>query len=99
DSAIATRGLQTQQFPKATFALTKPIKLPSTDQGKELDLTATGDLTLHGQTKPVDVALQAEWDGSVVKGAGSTPIAFADYGIDTIEIPGFVKTDDNGSME
>jgi polyisoprenoid-binding protein YceI len=99
DAAITMRGLQTQQFPKATFALTKPITLPSTDQNKELDLTATGDLTLHGETKSVDVALKAEWDGSVVKVAGSTPIAFADYGIDTIEIPGFVKTDDNGTME
>ena len=99
DSAITMRGLQTQQFPEATFALTKPITLPSTDQGKELDVTATGDLTLHGETKSVDVALKAEWDGSVIKVAGSTPIAFADYGIDTIEIPGFVKTDDNGTME
>ena len=99
DSAIAMRGLQTEQFPEATFALTEPIPLPSTDQGKEIDVTATGDLTLHGQTKPVEVALKAEWDGSVIKVAGSTPITFADYGIDTIEIPGFVKTDDNGTME
>jgi len=99
DSAISTRGLQTEQFPEATFALTEPLKLPSTEQGNELDLTATGDLTLHGETKSVEVALQAQWDGSVIKVAGSTPIAFADYGIDTIEIPGFVTTDDNGTME
>jgi len=99
DSAIATRGLQTDQFPEATFALTEPIELPSTDQGKELEITAKGDLTLHGETKSVDVALKAEWNGSVIKVAGSTPVAFADYGIETVEIPGFVKTDDNGTME
>lgn len=99
DSAITHRGLQTSDFPKATFVLTKPIALPSTDKDKEVDVTAAGNLTLHGQTRPVNVTLQAEWDGQVIKVAGSTPVRFADYGMDTIEIPGFVKTDDNGTME
>jgi polyisoprenoid-binding protein YceI len=99
DSAIANRGLQTSQFPQATFTLTKPITLPSTAKGKEIDVTAVGNLTLHGRTKPVNVELQAELDGNVVKVAGSTPITFADYGIEPIEVPGFVKTDDHGSME
>jgi polyisoprenoid-binding protein YceI len=99
DSAISMRGLQTEQFPEATFELTEPITLPNTEQGKEIDVTATGDLTLHGETKAVDVDLQAQWDGSTIKVAGSTPVTFADYGIGTIEIPGFVKTDDNGTME
>ena len=99
DSAVANRGLQTSQFPEATFTLTKPITLPSTAKGDEVDVTATGDLTLHGETRSVAVELQAQWDGDTIKAAGSTPIAFADYAIDTIEIPGFVKTDDNGTME
>jgi hypothetical protein len=31
--------------------------------------------------------------------AGNTPIAFADYGMASIEIGGFVSTDDHGTME
>jgi polyisoprenoid-binding protein YceI len=100
DSALLTRGLQTEQFPDASFELTSPIALPSApEQGETIEVTATGDLTLHGQTQSVDIALEGRWDGATISVAGDTPIAFADYGIEPIEIGGFVSTDDHGTME
>jgi polyisoprenoid-binding protein YceI len=100
DSALRERGIESSRFPKATFVLTSPITLPAAPaKNTTIKLTATGDLTLHGVTKPVDVALQARWDGSTISVAGNTPIRFADWGMDRIEIPGFVKTDDHGTME
>jgi polyisoprenoid-binding protein YceI len=100
DSALRERGIESGRFPKATFVLSSPITLPSSPaKGATVKVTAAGDLTLHGVTKPVQVALQARWDGSTISVAGNTPIRFADYGMDRIEIPGFVKTDDHGTME
>jgi polyisoprenoid-binding protein YceI len=100
DSALRTRGLQTEQFPDASFELTSPIALPAApEQGETIEVTATGDLTLHGQTRSVDIALEGKWDGATISVAGDTPVAFADYGIEPIEIGGFVSTDDHGTME
>jgi polyisoprenoid-binding protein YceI len=102
DSAIANRGLETAKFPEATFKLTSPLALGSPAQGAETSLTAKGELTLHGQTKAVDVPLTAVWTGSEIKVATQgegVPIAFADYGMSKIEIGGFVTTDDHGTLE
>ncbi len=64
-------------------------------------MTATGDLTLHGVTRSVQVPLQASWDGasaiSIATPAG-IPIQMADYGIEPPD-SGFVSVDDNGEIE
>ncbi len=103
DAAISTRGLETQKFPEATFKLTSPITLPAAPVAKqEMSVTAKGDLTLHGTTKAVEVPLKATWDGNTIKVATvgeGLPITMADYGIKPIEIPGFVTTDDKGTLE
>jgi polyisoprenoid-binding protein YceI len=100
DSAIRDRGLETSRFPDATFTLTSPITLASTPaRGTSSRLTATGDLTLHGVTRSVGVALEARWNGSTISVAGSTPVVFADYGMAPIKVSGFVETEDRGTME
>lgn len=100
DGAIKNQGLETAKFGTAEFKLTQPIQLPSAPKaGEEITVTAKGDLTLHGQTKSVEVQLQAKWDGAGnITVAGNAPIQLADYGITPINIP-FVATDDHGSME
>jgi polyisoprenoid-binding protein YceI len=53
DPAIQT-SLQTSTFPTATFELTEPVALPSTPtEGASYDVTAKGNLTIHGVSKPV----------------------------------------------
>lgn len=100
DASLRTRGLETGQFPDGTFELTEPITLPSAPQrGETITVTAVGDLTIHGETQPVEVDLEAQWEGPSISVAGSTPITFADFGMEAIEIPGFVGTDDKGTME
>jgi polyisoprenoid-binding protein YceI len=99
DGQIKTRGIQTNDFPTATFELTQPITLPGTPtKGEEVDVTATGELTLHGVTRTVDIPLKAVWDGSTINVAGGADVAFADY---DIEAPSnaIVSVDDNGEFE
>ncbi len=83
DDYIRTSGLQTDTYGTATFTLTQPIALPDeVAAGEQVSVTAVGDLTLHGVTRPVESPLQAQWDGKVIDLAGGTTIVMADYGID-----------------
>jgi len=75
--------MDTSQFPTATFSLTKPVDLTGlpTD-GTVGTTTATGNLTLHGVTKTVNIPLQVKVDGADIDVNGSLPIHFADYKVD-----------------
>ncbi|MCB0977072.1 MAG: YceI family protein [Acidimicrobiales bacterium] len=99
DNAIRDRGIQTNKFPEATFEITSPVALPSLHDGKVSQVKVTGDLTLHGAKKSIEVDLSVRPSGDVVTIDSSVPIAFADYGIEAPSIGGFVSVEDKGSLE
>lgn len=79
---------------------TAPIDLGSVPaDGKEIDVTARGTLTLHGVTKDVQIALKARLSGSVIVVIGSLPIAFADYSIQAPSSFKVLSVDNYGTME
>ena len=100
DRALRGQALETDAFPNAGFTLTAPITLPAgTAAGEPIQVTASGELTLHGVTRPVDVPLEAQLvDGRIVV-VGSLPVLFADYGIDKPSAMGVLSVDDHGLME
>ncbi len=52
DGQLHRQALETDRFPTATFKLAQPIELGTAPaEGQAVSVTATGDLTLHGQTK------------------------------------------------
>jgi polyisoprenoid-binding protein YceI len=100
DGAIRTRFLESDKFPTATLKLKAPIALGSVPADKaEVKQTATIDLTLHGVTKEVKVDVSARRNGPNIEVLGATKIVFADFGIATPEVPGFVSTDPDGLLE
>ena len=103
DARIHRDGLQSDTFPTATFQLTKPIDVGSIPApGTSATVTATGDLTLHGVTKPVEVPLQIAATGGGqprIEVLGTVPIVLADYGIQPPDIAGFVSVEDHGQLE
>jgi polyisoprenoid-binding protein YceI len=99
DNRIKTSGIETDTFPEATFTLTAPIDLGSPEEGAEVNVTATGDLTLHGVTRSIEVPIDARWNGDTIDIAGGVPIVFADYDITAPQVPAFVTVDENGEME
>jgi polyisoprenoid-binding protein YceI len=100
DEKIKTDGLQTNEFPNATFVQTQPITLPEAPQkGTTVSTAAIGSLTLHGITRRVSVPLDGRWDGHTVQVVGELPIRFAEYGITPPNIGGFVNVAPNGHME
>ena len=100
DSALRQQALQTSTYPTATFALTQPIAIAATPApGAAIDATAVGNLTLHGQTRPVSIPLQGTLvDGNVVI-VCSTTVVFADYGIRQPTAQSVLSIDDRGILE
>jgi polyisoprenoid-binding protein YceI len=83
DNSLRERGLETDRFPTATFKLTQPIDVGHEPKdGQTIDVTAVGDLTLHGVTNQVSVPIQAVKSGGQIQAIASLDVALADYGID-----------------
>ena len=99
DNSQKAAGLETNNFPTATFTLTEPITLPAAPaEGVSADVEATGELTLHGVTKVVTIPLQTSLKNGQISVVGQLPVVLSDYSI----IPpdsAFVSVDDNGAME
>ncbi|MDH3300564.1 MAG: YceI family protein [Acidimicrobiia bacterium] len=96
----ARRALDTNNFPTATFVLTEPIDLGSDPaSGEPVSATAVGDLTIHGVTNPVEVAIDAQLVGDTIAVVGSTDVVFADYGVNAPSARVVVSLDDFGIIE
>ena len=64
-----------------------------------LSVTATGDLTLHGVTREVQIPMEGQLVGDRVAVVGSIEIVFADYDMDTPSAFIVLAIDDHGIME
>jgi polyisoprenoid-binding protein YceI len=100
DGQLSHQGLETSTYPTATFSLSSPIDLGSIPaDGAEVSVTATGKLTLHGQTKDVQIPLKAKLSGNTIVVTGSLEITFADYGISKPNSFAVLSIADTGTLE
>ena len=100
DNRLRGDGLETDEFPTATFELTQPIELAAAPElGVPFDVQATGNLTLHGVTKEVTIPLSVRWSGEFIDVAGQLPIVLADFQIDPPNVGGFVSVAEDGILE
>ena len=99
DAQFNGRVMDVSQFPEAKFVLTAPIdfvQVPS--DGGTVTASASGDLTLRGNTKPVTFDVQGTFKNGLVGVLGNIPIVFADYGIPNPTLA-TVTTEDHGLLE
>jgi polyisoprenoid-binding protein YceI len=101
DNRLRNEGLQTNSYPTATFTLTKPVEVPAAAlTGTASDITLTGDLTLHGVTKSVEIPAQAQLVNGTVQVAGSINFPLSDYSIVAPNVGAIiVSIADNGTLE
>jgi len=100
DRRIQQIGLESSRFPTALFTLTSPIDVPAAAlNGEAVDVTLAGDLTIHGVTKSVSIAVEARLDGDQVEVQGSLTFAFSDFGMTPPNIAGFVTVEDDATLE
>ena len=83
DNQLTGRGLETDSFPTAMFTLTTAVDFGSVPaDGSPQGVDAVGELSLHGVTQTVTVALEAQLVDDVIAVVGSAPIVLADYDIE-----------------
>lgn len=100
DGQLRRQALETATYPTATFDLTQPIEVPRMPaEGETLSATAVGDLTLHGVTRSVSIALQGQRTGGFLVVVGSLDITFADFGIQKPTAGGVLSIEDHGLLE
>lgn len=103
DQVIRGRGPETDRFPEATFRLTEPIELEELPApGQPLEITAVGELTLHGETRTVSIPLDAVLtvdSAPRIEVAGGVEIEMADFGIEPPNVGGFVTVEDRATIE
>jgi polyisoprenoid-binding protein YceI len=101
DNRLRAEGLQTDQFPTATFVVTHTVDVPAAAlAGTATDITLVGDLTLHGVTKSVEIPAQAQLSDGRIQVAGSLTFALADFDITAPNIGGFIiSIADEGTLE
>ena len=100
DGQLRRQGLETGTFPDGAFELTSPIiidALPA--EGEVFTTTATGELTLHGETQAVEVAIEGTIDGERIVIIGSMDILMSDFGITPPSAPVVASIEDQGIME
>jgi len=100
DNRIRTTGLQSDQFPKATFTSTSPVVLPAAiAAGEAVKADVTGQLTIHGVTKEVTIPLDVRVTGSQGEVVGSLKFPFSDFGMTPPSIGGFVTVEPDATLE
>ncbi|MSQ36107.1 MAG: YceI family protein [Dehalococcoidia bacterium] len=100
DRALEMQALETTRFPSATFVLTAPIRLERAPaEGGTVRATATGDFTLHGVTRRVEVPIEGQFQGGRAVVVGSLAIRFADFGIAPPRAPIVLSVEDHGVIE
>ncbi len=67
--------------------------------GQIINLSATGQLSIHGVTKTVTIPIQARLNGSQIELAGSITFPFSQFGMTPPSIGGFVSVQDTAAME
>jgi polyisoprenoid-binding protein YceI len=87
-------------YPAATFELTSPVALGSIPPaGAVRQVPATGRLSVHGVTRPVNVTVSAERLGDAVYALVDIPITFADWNISIPDSGAFGTPDRTGTAE
>ena len=80
--------------------LTAPVNVGSQPaEGRLVFATATGNLTLRGVTRPVQIALQAERQGGIIAVTGTLTVVFAGYGFGGPNSFSVLSVDNHDIME
>jgi polyisoprenoid-binding protein YceI len=94
DDTLRFRGIETDRYPSARFALGAPFTVMSAARHVK------GTLTLHGRRAPIDVTVRGQRvAGDRLELVGSAPIRFADFGIQPPSVAGLVTVRDHGLLE
>ena len=80
---VGKHRLEAKKYPEITFEILS-VNVVSIDDSAEVkvaELEATGQFSLHGQTKEMTIPLTLKWKGDKVKVSAEFEVALADYAV------------------
>ncbi len=100
DQRIHTIGLQSDQYPTATFKLSTPVTLPASAlTGHVVHVSATGVFNIHGTSKRETVPLQMSLSDSAIRAVGSLTFPWREFNMTAPSVGGFVNVTNKATME
>ena len=100
DTQFNGRIMETSIYPTGTLKLATPIPLGALPaNGVIRTYHAAANLSLHGHTRRVTFAIEAERTPAGIDVSGSIPTLFADWNIGNPSFAGFVTTQNHGLLE
>ena len=93
-------ALEVEQYPSATFVLAEPVELgDGAARGEPVSVAAQGQMTIHGVTRDVTAALEAQLvDGTAVV-VGTVPFTFEDYDVEKPSAGSVISVADDATVE
>lgn len=100
DGYIRGRVLEAKSFPTVDLQVTgiQGVKLPLPKSGSH-SVTITGNLTVHGVTRPTTWTGTAVFADSTVRGSASTKFTFADFQLTQPRVPVVLSVADTIALE
>lgn len=100
DNRIKTQGLESNQFPMATFVSTGTIDVPAEAlTGATVKSQVAGDLTIHGVTNRVDIPVDVALTAGKAQIVGSHTFPFSAFNMTPPSIGGFVTVENDATLE
>jgi len=88
DRFVRDNTLQTSQFPFAEYEITSITGLPANySENTEVPVTITGNMTIHGVTKPMTFTSKARRAGTDLTGIADVDFKMSDFGIAPPSVP------------
>jgi len=100
DNFIKNDTLQTSRFPMATFVPngTQGLAMPLPTSG-DATFQLSGDLTVHGVTRPVTWQVTATFAGTTISGSATTDVKITDFGMTPPKAGPVLSIEDNLTLE
>ncbi|MGH2593130.1 MAG: YceI family protein [Anaerolineae bacterium] len=98
DNFIRNTGLESAQYPLATFSPQSIEGLPAQiAEGDSVSFTMAGDLTVKETTRSVTWDVTLTLNGDQIVGSASTEISMSDFGVGPIQLA-FLATEDQVNL-
>jgi polyisoprenoid-binding protein YceI len=94
------QALETSRYPTATFTITSVSGYnPAIAEGQEQTLQLSGNLELHGVTKPVTWEVKAYRQGNVISALATVTVKFSDFNITPPTFQGLLSISDEATLQ
>jgi polyisoprenoid-binding protein YceI len=100
DNFVRRNVLETDQYPQAVFVPTQVTGLPTPlPPSGNVSFKITGNMTLHGVTKPVTWDVSGTANNGKASGTATTSFKFEDFGMQQPRVPVVLSVADNITLD